>query len=364
MVYDRVNKIGGAERILLALHELWPQAPLFTAVYNSKTAPWAKRFQVKTSFLQKIPLAKTHHQWLALLTPLAFQKLDFSGFDLVISVTSAEAKVIIVSPKTLHICYCLTPTRYLWSGKAIYEGQALKGFGLRFFGPALRIWDFNSAQKPNLMLAISNTVKKRIKKYYRREAEVIYPPLDTKLFEKTKQRKLKKDKSFYLLVSRLESYKKVDLAIKAFNQTGEKLVIIGEGEEKQTLKKMAKSNIFFTGQLTDKELVSYYQSCRALIFPGEEDFGLTALEAQSSGRPVIAYGQGGVTETVIAGKTGIFFKKPTPRSLIKALRKFKKHKWSPKICQAQAQKFTKSIFKKKFRQFVEEKWQKHKQNFQ
>ena len=357
LVYDRVNKIGGAERVLKVLHEIWPKAPLYTALYNQETASWADSFNVKPSFLQKIPGAKTRHQWLAWLAPLAFESFDFSDYQVVISVTSAEAKGIITLPGTIHICYCLTPTRYLWSGKTIYEKDGLKGWFLKTFGIGFRVWDFAAAQRPDLMVAISQTVKRRIGKYYRRPARVIYPPLETNLLKKEKG----KDASFYLLVSRLVKYKRVDLAIKAFNQLGKKLIIVGQGEEERRLKALAKSKIIFISQLTDKELVGYYQSCRALIFPSEEDFGLVSLEAQAMGRPVIGYIKGGAAETIIPGKTGLLFPKPTTASLIKAVRTFETKTWQEKDCRQQAKKFSKNKFKKSFKALVEEQWQKHQQ---
>jgi len=357
LVYDRVNKIGGAERVLKVLHELWPKAPLYTALYNPETAPWADSFEIRTSFLQKIPGAKTRHQWLAWLAPLAFESFDFSDYQLVISVTSAEAKGIITPPGTIHICYCLTPTRYLWSGKTVYEEDGLRGWFLKIFGTGFRVWDFAAAQRPDQMVAISQTVKKRISKYYRRPARIIYPPLETNLLIKEKR----EEAPFYLLVSRLVKYKRVDLAIKAFNQLGKRLVIVGQGEEERRLKALAKSKIIFVGQLTDEELVGYYQSCRALIFPSEEDFGLVSLEAQAMGRPVIGYIKGGAAETIIPGKTGLLFSKPTTGSLVKAVRTFESKAWQEMDCRQQAKKFSKNRFKKAFKALVEEEWHKHQQ---
>lgn len=361
LVYDRVSKVGGAERVLLALSRLWPEAPLFTAVYNAETAPWAKRFRIKTSFLQYLPQATLHHEWLAWLTPLAFAKLDFSSFDIVISVTSAEAKNIQVSPQTLHVCYCLTPTRYLWSAKTLYENQGIRGLGLRLLGPWLRAGDYHAAQKPDLMLAISRTVKARIKKYYGRESVVIYPPVETKKFSHITGEAPKMPvgkKAFYLIVSRLVAYKKIDLAIRAFNRLKKPLVIVGKGEREETLRRLAGPTIFFTGQLTDEELVSYYQSCRAVVFPGEEDFGLVAVEAQAAGKAVVGYREGGIGETVIHGKTGWLFSKQTPAALEKAIIEFETKKFSAVDCRKQAQKFDKIRFQKQFKILVEAQWQK------
>jgi len=357
LVYDRVNKIGGAERVLNTLHKIWPKAPLFTSVYNPKTAPWAKNFKVIPSFLQKIPGAKSRHEWLLPAMPRAFESFDFSNFDVVISITSAEAKGIITSPSTLHICYCLTPTRYLWSGKKDYE-VGWGGLGLKVFGPGLRQWDFVASKRPDIFLAISKIVQARIRKYYRRDAEIIYPPF-LKLPITNYQLPIT---NYYLIVSRLVPYKCIDLAVKAFNKLGKNLIIIGQGMEKKSLTRIAKKNVKFIDRLTDEQLAGYYMSCRALVFPGKEDFGLTSLEAQSFGKPVIGIDRGGLTETVIHGKTGWLFEKQTVESLICAVKDFEKRKFSAKACQAQTSKFSEKTFIKKFKNKVEAAWQKHQKN--
>lgn len=379
-VYDRVNKIGGAERVLVTLHKIWPEAPLFTSVYNPQTASWSKKFKVIPSFLQRIPLAKNYHEWFLVLMPFIFESFNFSAFDVVISITSAEAKGVITGPSTLHICYCLTPTRYLWSGKKDYE-KGFLGLGIRIFGSCLRHWDFAASKRPDVFWAISKTVQKRIRKYYRRESEVIYPPSPTSWrirrtnppvskFQATSHKFQVNSQPcshaamqpFYLVVSRLVPYKRVDLAVKTFNRLGKKLVIIGVGTEKKRLERMARKNIKFVNQLTDEELAGYYESCRALIFPGEEDFGLTALEAQSFGKPVIGLAKGGLTETVIHGKTGWLFEKQTVKALIKAVEDFEEKRFSDRDCKIQARKFSEDKFIKKFKSEVEAEWRKHQKN--
>lgn len=354
LVYDRVNKWGGAERVLLALHEIWPQAPLYTAVYNPKTASWAKEFQVIPSFLNKFPLAKTSHEAYPWLTPIAFESFSFSQYDLVISVNSAEAKGIITKPKTLHLCYCLTPTRWLWSG---YEDY-FKNKTFRFLSQPvityLQRWDKIASQRPDYYIAISKNVKKRIEKYYNRQATIIYPPVDTESFKVAKLQNGKE--KYFLVVSRLVPYKKIDLAIKAFNRLELPLKIIGIGSEMRKLKNMAKDNIDFLGNLTDSQLLDYYKNCQAVIFPQEEDLGLVPLEAQSCCRPVIAFQGGGALETVVERKTGLFFAPQTEGTLIKAVKKFKAMEIKPEDCRQNALKFKKEIFIKKIKDFVEEKW--------
>ena len=306
-LYDRVNKWGGAERVLLALHEVFPEAPLFTAVYSPKKAKWARVFpEVFPTFLQKIPFLQDKHEFLGTFTPIAFETLDLSGYDLVISVTSEAAKGVITKPDTYHICYCLTPTRYLWSGHDIYFGDPLLRFISRPVVSYLRRWDKIAAQRPDKMIAISTAVKKRIKKYYGRESEIIFPPVELNKF-KLKNPGSNKRENFFLVVSRLVPYKRTELAISAFNELGLPLVVVGEGSEERRLKAMAKDNIEFVSQLTDAKLADYYKKCVALIFPQEEDFGIVALEAQAAGAPVIAFKAGGARDTVIDGKTGVFF---------------------------------------------------------
>jgi len=388
-VYDRVNKWGGAERVLLALHEIWPEAPLYTSVYSRGTAPWASVFDVVPSFLQNFPGAKNNHEIYAPLMPVVFESFNFDQFDVVVSVTSEAAKGIITKPKALHLCYCLTPTRYLWSGYREYFSSKI----FKFFGGPLtscaRKGDVIASRRPDEYVAISKTVQERIKKYYGRESQIIYPPVDTEIFKlktqsarlqttrnvgqakrKTKAQNLK----FFLVVSRLVKYKKVDLVIEAFNQLGWNLKIIGVGREMAGMRRKAKPNIEFLGQLTDGELLSYYQNCEAVIFPQEEDFGIVPLEAQACGKPVIAFGAGGAKETVIEGKTGLFFYPPaTPEQthacagrrgpqtddLIKVLKNFNPDKFKPEDCREQVEKFSKEKFKKEFKSLVEEQWKNH-----
>jgi len=359
IVYDRVNKWGGAERVLLALHELFPEAPLYTSVYDKDKAPWVKVFpKVIPSFLQKIPGANSRHEWLAAMMPIAFETLDFTGYDLVISVTSEAAKGIITRPPTLHICYCLTPTRYLWSHYDDYfKGRYFKGI-TRPIVSYLRAWDKVAAQRPDVMVGISTTVKERIKKYYGRESELIYPPVDVERFQNSKTLKLKiiknlklKNKNYYLIVSRLVPYKKVDLALDAFAELGLPLVVVGTGsEEKKYKSKFKFKNITFRGFVED-ELPGLYRGARAFIHPQEEDFGIGAVEAQAAGVPVIAYKKGGSLDTVIEGKTGLFFDSQTVESLVSVVRRFddSNHRSNMRIeCVKNAQRFSKGRFKKDF----------------
>jgi len=356
IVYDRVNKWGGAERVLLALHELFPDAPLYTSLYNSQKASWAKVFpEVRTSFLQKMSFLRNKHELLAPIMPLAFEVVDFSGFDLVISVTSEAAKGIITRPPTKHICYCLTPTRYLWSH---YNQYFKKSFIKSIAKPVvsyLRTWDKIAAQGPDKMIAISNCVKDRVKKYYGRESEVVYPPVGLirprpAILQGEALRKVKK--RYFLIVSRLVPYKRVDLAVEAFNKLGYPLVIIGTGSQESKLKAKSEKNIKFVGFASDEKLVGYYEEAKALIIPQEEDFGIVAVEAQAFGCPVIAYNKGGVRETVINGVTGIFFKEQTVDNLVTAVKRFGRIKFNTDDLVTNAKRFSKSEFKKSFLKII------------
>ncbi len=343
--YDRVNKWGGAERVLLSLHELFPDATLFTSVYDPFGAPWAKDFsKIKTSFLQKIPFARKNHEYFALLMPVAFESFDFSEYDVVISVTSEAAKGIITGPNTIHICYCLTPTRYLWSGRKTYFDTAFKRYLSLPATIYLKHWDKIASKRPDQMVGISHEVNMRIKKYYNRSSTIIFPPVEVNKFAVVS----KKRKDYYLIVSRLVHYKKVDLAIRTFNKLNKKLIVVGTGREENKLRKFANTNITFITQVTDSELAKLYSEAKALIFPQREDFGLVAVEALASGTPVIAYKRGGAIDTVTEGITGVFFNKQTVKSLSDAIYSFESQHFNAKLLVEHAQKFSKTRFLHEF----------------
>ncbi len=351
LVYDRVNKWGGAERVLLSLKKIFPKAHLYTSVYNKKKAKWAKEFKVHPSFLQNFPIASSFHEAFAVFMPYAFESFNFDDYDLVISVTSESAKGIITKPHTLHICYCLTPTRYLWSGYKDYFRNPV----LRFISkPAieyLRKWDKFSSRRPDRYIAISTEVKKRIKKYYGQNSEIIYPPLTE--FKNSKNTKIQTNQDYFLVVSRLTNfYKRVDLAIKACNRLNLNLKIVGKGLDEKRLRKMAGPTIEFLGDLTDVDLSVYYKNSKALIFPGREDFGLTMVEAQSFGKPVIAFKGGGALDIIKEGITGEFFSKQTEKSITEALEKFLNKSYNSKLCRQNAQRFSFGIFKKSLAEYI------------
>lgn len=353
IVYDRVNKIGGAERVLESLHSIFPQATLFTSIYNKKNTPWANSFEVKTSFIQRIPLLNVRHEFIPYLMPLAFESFNFDGFDLVISVTSEASKGIVVPTNIPHICICLTPTRYLWSGYDQYFKNPLLRFVTAPLIWYLRRWDLAAAKRPDAYIAISENVKKRIKKYYGCDSEVIYPPAD-RLFLNKKEQKIE-DRKYFLVVSRLVDYKRVDLAVRACTKLQLPLIVIGEGSEYERLDSMSGETVKFLGKVDDATLRTYYKNCRALIFPGVEDFGITMVEVQSAGKPVIAYGAGGALEIVKEGKTGVFFRRPTVKSLSEVLLKFKDSRYNENNCKKNAARFSEKNFKKSLENYLKKR---------
>ncbi len=352
IVYDRVNKWGGAERVLLALHRIFPKAPLYTSVYDPKNAHWAKVFKIHTSFIQRIPAASSHNEWFPFLMPTAFESFDFSEFDLVISVTSESAKGIITTGKTRHLCICLTPTRYLWSGYDTYfKSNIVKALTLPLI-TYLRRWDIKAAKRPDKIIAISKEVQKRIKKYYGRDSELVYPPIET-----IDRGSRKKKENYFLLVSRLSkfvTYKRVDLVIDSFNKWGRPLKIVGTGSLEKALKARSKKNIEFLGMVSDEELERLYKGAKALVFPAIEDFGLVMAEAQFYGTPVIAYRKGGALEIVKEGVTGEFFSKQTKESLLEVLKKFEQRRYNMKAIKENASRFSFQQFEKELKNSIKE----------
>jgi glycosyltransferase involved in cell wall biosynthesis len=363
LVHEFLNQFGGAERVLLALHEIFPEAPIYALLYEPTKVKGINPKIIQTSFLQKWPqFLKSRHKLLLPLYPLAVEQFDLSGFDIIISDSNSFAKGILTRSDAIHICYCHTPTAYLWHYFHEYlQEQRLSNITesiVKKMLHRLRIWDYQAAQRVDYFIANSKNVQRRIKKYYGRDSEVIYPPVDIENLKlKTQNSKLQlKTRNYFLIVSRLSAYKRVDLAIRAFNKFKERLIVIGEGSELFRLKKMAKSNIEFLGFQSDEKIKDYYQNCRAFIFPGEEDFGLTPIEAMACGKPVIAYKKGGVLESVIENKTGVFFQEPTAESLLDAINRFKKieSQFNPSQIRKQAEKFDKKIFQKKIKEFIKD----------
>lgn len=357
LVHDYLVQYGGAEKVLETLCEIFPEAPIYTLLYDEKKMNGAfEKKNMKTSFLQKIPFARKYHRLFLALMPLAAESLNLSDYDLIISDSSSYAKGVKRRKDALHICYCHTPLRYAWDYTEKYIEESPYPKVAKYFLPYIinfvRKWDFKAAQRPDWIIANSHFIAGKIKRYYKRDAEVIYPPVEIEKREEGKVRS-EKDKDYYLIVSRLMPYKRVDLAIEAFNSLRLKLKIVGDGPDRKRLEKMAKDNIEFAGTKHNGELADFYENCQAFIMPQEEDFGIAAVEAQMRGRPVIALASGGALESIVDGKTGIFFKNQTKEDLIAAIRKFEGMKFDGEEIKSRAQKFSKEEFKKKIKEFVD-----------
>lgn len=359
LVHEYLVQYGGAEKTLEALRENFPKAPIYTLLYNSKKM--AGRFsdaEIRTSFLQKFPFAKNHHRlFFPMLMPMAIEQFDFSYYDLVISDSASFAKGIITKPHTKHICYCHTPTRFVWDGcqKYIQEEFSYPRF-LKKFVPLginyVRIWDAAAAQRPDYIIANSNFVASRVKKYYNRDAQVIYPPVDVKNIQNSIT---PKDEGYFLIVSRLLSNKNTELAVEVFNKLRLPLKIIGDGPLYKKLKKIAGANVEILGFVSDEKKIEILAGCSAFIFPMEEDFGITQIEAMAAGKPIIALRAGGALEIVEEGKTGVFFDYPNLESLEEGIKKFlsEQNSFDSRIIQEYARKFDKEMFKVQMKKFVD-----------
>ncbi len=362
LVHDDLTQRGGAERVVAAMHAIWPEAPIFTSVYDPEaTFPEFKDADVRTSFLQKVPLAgqARHNKKFFALYPMAFETLDLRGYDVVLSSSTRFAHGVITGPETLHICYCHAPMRFAWR----YHEYVTEGnFGKteRSVLPGIihqqRVWDFCAAQRVDTFLTNSKNIARRIKKHYRRDSEVLYPPAETGRFQVVEN----PSADFLLVVSRLLPYKRVDLAVEACTRLNKPLKVVGGGPDTDRLKAMAGPSVSFLGRLSDSEIESLYANCKAFLFPGEEDFGIAPIEAMASGRPVVAFGAGGALESVIENETGLFFREPTVDSLCDALERLESLVVDGARLRQHAEKFDRVQFQSALKCFVEEAWEQHR----
>lgn len=360
LVHDFLVQYGGAERVLEVLAEMFPQAPIYTLLYDKeKMKGHLAGREIKTSFLQKFPQwLKKRRRYLLPFMLTAPETFDLRDFDLVISSSGAWSKGIVTRLDTLHISFLHSPMRFVWDYHEKYLEDIKQKMGIckRMFLTYLRIWDFEAAQRPDILVANSNYTKERIKKYYRRDCEVIYPA--TLALNQKNIKTLKQDETndYFLIVSRLAQYKKIDLVVETFNKLELPLIIIGEGEQEKKIRKIAKKNIKILGWQDDEVLANYYQNARALIFPTVDDFGLTMVEAMSFGKPVIAIDEGGAKEIVVAGVNGEFFAAQTVEVLADGVRRFIKNEaqYETKNIQELAEKFTVDIFKEKLGRLIED----------
>lgn len=351
IVHDWLTNFGGAERMLQKICHMFPDAPVYTIVYDKEKMGEAFP-DVRTSFIQKLPFGVKHYTLYLPLMPKAVERFDLSDYDLVISSSTCCAKGVITRADTKHVCFCATPMRYAWDFYFQYLQSAgkLKRMLIPHFMFSIRQWDVLSANRVDTFLANSKNVQRRIAKHYRRESQVVYPFADTEFFVPNG----KEPEDFYLIVSRLVEYKQVDLAVEAFGQLGLPLVVIGEGREKKRLEQKAEKNIRFLGRCSNETVRDYYQRCRGFVFCGEEDFGITPVEAQACGRPVIAYGRGGALETVLDPQTGVFFREQTPEALMEAVQELEQRTFDAQAIRQNALRFSEQAFETAFRKAIEQ----------
>ena len=362
LVHDYLAQAGGAERVAAAFHALFPKAPLYTSVYDpAATLATFAAMDIRTSFLQRWPFSLRRFHKLALpYYPASFERFDFTGYDLVLSSSSSFAKGVITPPEACHICYCHTPSRFIWRQQE-YLAQSRSGRAAASLISSvvnnLRSWDVESAQRVDYFVANSYHVARRIRKFYRRDvAAVIYPPVETAKFKPAAASEIG---AHFLVVSRLISYKRIDLAVEACTRLGLPLRVVGIGPDLAHLKRIAGPTVQFLGRLSDEQVAYEMARCKALIFPGEEDFGITPVECMASGRPVVAYGAGGALETMLDGETGLFFGEQSVNSLAAALEKISRCFFSPEALQAQAACFDTSVFESQIQALISSAIEEH-----
>jgi len=354
IVHDYLNQMGGAEKVVEVFHDMFPEAPIYTSVYvPTNVSKKLQNADVRTSFMQKLPFVRRFSRHYLAIYPYAFEFFDFSSYDVVLSSSSAFAKGIITGPDTCHICYCHTPMRFAWQYHSYIERERLNNFVsaiLPYVVHRVRRWDEITVNRVDHYVSNSREVERRIRKYYRRNSTVICPPVETHRFRVTEQ-----DDGYFVIMSRLLPYKKIDIAIQAANMLKVPLKIIGTGRDEKRLKGMAGQTVEFLGRLSDSDVVDCLQRCRAFIFPGLEDFGIVPVEAMACGKPVIAYGRGGALDTVIDGVTGMFFREQIPQSLADVISVFRPSDFDPYTIRQHAETFDVSVFRRKMSAFIEEK---------
>ncbi len=355
LVHDWLNQHGGAERVLEVLHDLFPDAPVYTSFYEPSRLPdFYHDWDMRTTWMQHLPLATRYHQPFLPLYPFAFAKLDLSGYDLILSNSSGFCHGVPTPDGAVHLNYCLTPPRFLWSSET-YLAREWAGSLLRLplepLLAALRRWDVASVRRVDAFAGISTAVVERIRRCYGREAALIHPPVDTEAFASVPEREVE---DYYLIVGRLVPYRRIDLAIEACNRLRLPLLIVGEGRARAALERRAGPTVRFVGRQPVEEVARLMARCRAFIFPGEEDFGIAPVEAQAAGRPVVAYAAGGSLETVVDGETGVLFRDPTVESLIAAIERSRGIAFDPRRLRQHARQFDVAVFRERISAFVAE----------
>jgi glycosyltransferase involved in cell wall biosynthesis len=348
IVHDYLNQAGGAERVVAVLHRMFPEAPIFTTLFDPAAVgkPLADA-DVRVSWMHRLPNWKRNFRSFMPLYPFAVRSFDLRGYDVVITSSSAFAKGVRVPPEALHLCYCYTPMRWAWSFDRYVDLSAMSSsarMAAKLTLPALRRWDTSTSRTVDRFVAISTEVAQRVRATYGRGSDIVHPPVDVKRFRFDRA-----VGDYFLVVSRLNAYKRIDLAVRACTALGLPLVVVGAGQEREALEAIAGPTVRFAGRLSDRETTSMFERCRALILPGEEDFGLTPLEANAAGRPVVAFARGGALDTVRDGETGVLFHDATSESLEEALRKVQQARWNPLLLRAHAETFSEDVFIPRFR---------------
>jgi glycosyltransferase involved in cell wall biosynthesis len=365
IVHDYLNQMGGAERVLMVLHDVFPEAPIFTSIYAPGLVDGAfRRMDVRTSFMQRLPFVHRHHQPFLPLFPLAFESLDLRDYDVVLSMSSGWAKNVLTRPETCHLCYCLTPMRFGWSFQEYVSRERVAAWQRGLLAPVMagiRLWDVAGSNRVDHFAAISTGVARRIWKYYRRDAEVIHPPVDTAAYAPLDDRGGEGD--HFLIVSRLIPYKRVDLAIEACNLLGAPLKVIGDGRDRSRLERLAGPTVEMLGWVDDETKRRHLSSCKAFIFPAEEDFGISPVEAMAAGRPVVAFAAGGALDTIVDGTTGVLFRQPAVHALVEALETASRRTWDRAAIRAHAARFDVQTFCTQLREFIEVKASAHSAAF-
>lgn len=353
LVHDWLNQIGGAEDVLETLVEMFPDAPIYTSMYWEEGMPAAyRKWDIRTTWMDRLPGIYRHHQPYLPLYALTFAQLDLCDYDVVLSNKSGFCHGVRTG-EALHICYCLTPTRYVWGFESYAAREALPSALKTILRPLialLRRWDYRAAQRVDHFIAISRAVQGRVRRCYGRDAVVIHPPVDTSRFHPVSSHD-----DYYLIVSRLVPYRRVDLAVRAFNRLGLPLVIAGDGRDREALEALAGPTVTFLGRVPDGDLMDLFSKCRAYVLPGEEDFGIAPVQAQAAGRPVIAYCAGGALDTIVEGETGVLFREQTAEVLASAVRRFDAEAVSPQACCANAERFAAGVFREKLGRFIQDK---------
>jgi len=360
LIHDWLNQRGGAEDVLEALVALYPDAPLYTALYDRARMPahW-REWDIRTGFIDRLPLAQRKPQLYFPLYPHNFEQFDLRGYDVVLSNKSGFCHGVITGPETMHVCYCLTPTRYVWRYHQYAERENLgrtTRLALAPFLTNLRMWDRLAADRVDHFIAISDEVRRRIAKVYRRESTIIYPPVDVGRFEPSSR-----IDDYYLFVGRLVPYRRLDVLIEAFNKMGRPLVIAGSGRDRERLEALAGPTVKFLGFVPDADLPDLLARCRAFVWPGEEDFGISPLQASAAGRPVIAYAAGGTLETVITAPnqpvTGALFTEQSVAAIITTVESFDPLSVDPAAVRRHAEQFDIAVFKRRIDDFIARKYE-------